>query len=90
MLDEKTSSDSCEVGLTTALAGAEWLIYRRPDDFVPSVKLSRLVAMEAKDYDKWATTTGKDERHRFPVLARELTQEQAVTMVELTKEREDG
>ena len=67
----------------------EWLIYRRADDFMPSVKLPRLVAMEAKGYDKWATTTGRDERHRFPVLSRGLTETQANKMIELTKERED-
>ena len=68
----------------------EWLIYRRANDFAPNFTLPRLVAMDAKGYDRWADTTGQLERHRFPVIARGLTQEQAVAMIELTKEREDG
>lgn len=67
----------------------EWLIYRRPDDFVPANVLPELVPMLAKDYDDWAEKTGRDERHRFPVVARGLTGEQAVAMIRLTQENED-
>ena len=64
----------------------EWLIYRRAEDVVP---LPRMVAMDANGYDRWAETTGQLERHRFPVIARGLTETQARAMIELTKEKED-
>jgi hypothetical protein len=64
----------------------EWLIYRRPDDFIRSYMISKLVAMKAKEYDSWAEISGNGERDRFPVVARGLTQEQAEKMIELTQE----
>jgi hypothetical protein len=67
----------------------EWLIYRRPDDFVRTNGLPQLVVMGAKNYDKWAETSGIPERDRFPVVARGLTGEQARAMVGLTQEKEN-
>jgi hypothetical protein len=64
----------------------EWLVYRRPEDFMPTLKMGRWVAMEANSYDKWAEETNQQERERFPAIARGLTQQQAEKMVELTKE----
>lgn len=68
----------------------EWLIYQRPEDFMPSLMLSDLVPMLAKDYDNWAENTATQyTRDRFPVVARGLTETQARAMIRLTKERED-
>ncbi len=64
----------------------EWLVYRRNEDFMPTIKMGRWVAMEANSYDKWAEETNQQERDRFPAVARGLTQQQAEKMVELTKE----
>lgn len=64
----------------------EWLVYRRSEDFMPTLKMGRWVAMEANSYDKWAEETNQQERERFPAIARGLTQQQAEKMVELTKE----
>ena len=64
----------------------EWLVYRRSEDFMPTTKMGRWVAMEANSYDKWAEVTNQQERERFPAVARGLTQQQAEKMVELTKE----
>jgi len=67
----------------------EWLIYRRPEDFMRSHMLADLVAMKAEEYDHWAEMSGNTERDRFPVVARGLTETQARAMIELTKEKED-
>jgi hypothetical protein len=67
----------------------EWVIYRRPEDFIRTKGLPELVPMLAKDYDDWAEISGNAERHRFPVVARGLTEAQARAMIELTKENED-
>lgn len=66
----------------------EWLVYRRSEDFLATIKLGRWVAMEANSYDKWAAEVEQQERERFPAIARGLTQTQAEKMVELTKEPE--
>lgn len=69
--------------------GEEWLVYRRSEDFMPTTKMGRWVAMEAKNYDEWAAkVTNQYERDRFPAVARGLTRQQAEKMVELTKEPE--
>jgi hypothetical protein len=66
----------------------EWLVYRRSEDFMPTLKMGRWVAMDAEGYDEWAKVTTQQERDRFPAIARGLTQAQAEKMVELTKEPE--
>jgi len=73
-------SDKCQKG--------EWLIYRRPEDFIRGKGLALLVAMKAKEYDNWARETIQ-EVDRFPVIARGLTETQARAMIELTKEKKD-
>jgi hypothetical protein len=66
----------------------EWLVYRRPEDFMPTLKMNRWVAMDAEGYDAWAERTNQYELDRFPVVARGLTQEVAKQYVKLTKEPE--
>lgn len=59
----------------------EWLIYR-------SSTLQRLVAMPAGAYDKWAEKSTPNAIRDHPIIARGLTQQQAETMEEMTKEPE--